>query len=301
VADRGRSTSPPALCGAAFLLLLLWPASPAHAYTAAGDRNFPATLVLPQAAPGDQLYVTPSYQANGGGDDLTSLTTTFGKTLTDNLGIQIQEGYNWLGSGAFGGTGGAQNLILALKYEAFLDPRDEFFFTTAVDREFGGSGSVPAGATSRGATMPTLYFGKGFNEAPVGWLRPLALVGMVRYEISDGAPRPDVVRAGGALEYSIPYLQSKVKAYDLPDFVRHLTPLVEFQVTTPVGAAYAQRTAALVAPGISYAGEGWEFAVEALLPANRAAGTGVGVIAQLYLSLDYLMPESLGRPLFSRY
>jgi hypothetical protein len=27
------------------------------AYTASGDRNFPATLILPQVAPGDQFYL----------------------------------------------------------------------------------------------------------------------------------------------------------------------------------------------------------------------------------------------------
>ncbi len=35
------------------------------------------------------------------------------------------------------------------------------------------------------------------------------------------------------------------------------------------------------------------------VPANRAAGTGAGVLAQFSLSLDYFFPDSIGKPLFS--
>src|SRR5260370_479584 len=54
-----------ALASAAACPVLL-PAAVA-AYTAAGDRIFPATLLLPQAAPTDALYVTPSSQPAPGG------------------------------------------------------------------------------------------------------------------------------------------------------------------------------------------------------------------------------------------
>ena len=56
----------------------------------------------------------------------------------------------------------------------------------------------------------------------------------------------------------------------------------------------------MVAPGVSYSqGSGWEVGIEALIPATRTTGRGVGVIAQLVLQLDYLLPDSvLGRPIF---
>lgn len=58
------------------------------------------------------------------------------------------------------------------------------------------------------------------------------------------------------------------------------------------------RTIGYIAPGFSYAGEGWQFGLEALLPINHASGRGVGVMAQLYFSLDYLLADTpLGRPL----
>jgi hypothetical protein len=49
----------------------------------------------------------------------------------------------------------------------------------------------------------------------------------------------------------------------------------------------------------AYAGEGWEFAVEAQLPATRATGSGIGVTAQLHIALDFFFSDSIGKPLFS--
>ena len=70
-------------------------------------------------------------------------------------------------------------------------------------------------------------------------------------------------------------------------------------MTGPAGRSYGTRTTALIAPGITYAGEGWEFLIEALVPATRATGEGVGVRAQLYLMLDFMSPQIFGRPLFA--
>ena len=75
--------------------------------------------------------------------------------------------------------------------------------------------------------------------------------------------------------------------------------MTEFLFSTPAGQSFGARTTALFAPGFSYAGEGWELAVEALVPATRATGRGIGVTAQLHLALDFLAPDTLGRPLFS--
>jgi hypothetical protein len=75
--------------------------------------------------------------------------------------------------------------------------------------------------------------------------------------------------------------------------------MTEILFTTPTGRSYGARTTALIAPGLSYAGEGWEFVIEALVPATRATGEGAGVRAQLHLVLDYLFPETIGRPLFA--
>ena len=41
-------------------LALATAGGPAIAYTAAGDRSFPATILLPQLSPTDEFYLTPS-------------------------------------------------------------------------------------------------------------------------------------------------------------------------------------------------------------------------------------------------
>ena len=46
-------------------------------------------------------------------------------------------------------------------------------------------------------------------------------------------------------------------------------------------------------------GQGWEFTIEALVPAGPSAVTGLGVAAQFNISLDYFFPDTIGKPLFS--
>jgi hypothetical protein len=76
--------------------------------------------------------------------------------------------------------------------------------------------------------------------------------------------------------------------------------MTEVLFTSPVGRSYGTRTTALIAPGISYNGGGWELAVEALVPATRATGNVVGVTAQLHIALDFFAPDSVfGHPIFS--
>jgi hypothetical protein len=284
----------PALAGA---LLAFWPHL-AAAYTAAGDRNFPATILLPQAAPSDEFYIPFSTQPVAGGR-ATDLSLVYGKTLTERLGLQFEDGYDWLQQNGGPTRTGWQNLKTTVKYLAVLDPVHEGLLSFGVAREWGGTGASRVGAAQQGATTPGVYFAKGLGDLDLGYLRPLALTGQFGYQFADAPPRPDKLVTGVAVEYSLPYLESRVEAVGLPGWLRATTPLVETFVTTPTSNRGTARTAAVVAPGLSYAGEGWEFVVEALVPANRAAGTGLGVTAQFHLALDFLLPYSLGRPLFS--
>ncbi len=289
---------------AAAAALLAPGAHSAHAYSAAGDRLFPATLVLPQIAPGDEFYINEFNLRHRGGPvgmptRANNLTVTYTKTLTGRLGIVIDETWTRLDLAGGGAAYGWQNHDMALKYLAVVDQPREFLLTLGLGREVGGTGAAKAGASSSGATTPTVFFGKGLGDLDIGYLRPLALAGLVGYQIADTAPRANMVTGGLVAEYSIPYLQSKVESLDLPDFLRNLTPMTEVAFTTPTGKSFGARTTVLVAPGLSYAGPGWELAAEALFPRTRGSGPGIGVTAQLHLSLDYLFAETIGRPLFS--
>lgn len=276
----------------------------AVAYTASGDRNFPATVVLPQLAPGDELYLNYStlpLSGSGVGSETrsTNFTVAYGKTITDNLGVLLEETYTGIAVDGAGTLWGWQNQDASVRYLAVNNLDHEFIMTLGLDRETGGTGATRVGAASSGATTPQLYFGKGLGDLDIGYLRPLAITTFSGVTLADTAPRPDVVSNGFAVDYSIPYLQSKVRSFDLPAPFDHLTPMTEVLFTSPVGRSYGSRSTALIAPGVSYAGEGWEFAVEAQLPATRATGSGIGVTAQLHIALDFFFPDSIGKPLFS--
>jgi len=277
----------------------------ALAYTASGDRNFPATLVLPQLAPGDQTYLNYSMlpqSSHGAGTATrsTNFSAVYGKSITDNFGIFLEETYTGIGIEGGGTQWGWQNLDGSLRYLAVNNLDHEFILSLGLDRETGGTGAARVGASPSGATTPQLYLGKGLGDLDIGYLRPLAITTYSGMTIADKAPRPDVLNTGFTVEYSLPYLESKVESLDLPDVVRKLTPMTEVLITSPVGRSYGSRTTVLIAPGVSYAGEGWEFAVEALVPATSATGSGVGVTAQLHLALDFLFADTpLGRPIFA--
>jgi hypothetical protein len=138
------------------------------------------------------------------------------------------------------------------------------------------------------------------GDLPISYWRPLAITGFTGYQIAERAPRPNMVNAGFSVQYSIPYLVSKVASVDLPSFLLGMTPITEVAFNVPAGRSHGQHTMILVAPGISYSeGKGRELAIEAMIPATKATGSGVDVIAQLVLQLDYLLPNSVvGRPIF---
>jgi hypothetical protein len=266
----------------------------ASAYEAAGDRVFPAMILLPQIAPADEIYLTPTTQSVSDGRS-TDVALNFSKTLTERLGVLVAEDYAWHNFGS--PQTGWMNLEMVIQYLAILAPAHEALVTLGVDQEFGGTGTRRIGASPQGATTPTVYFGKGLGDLDIGYLRPLAVTGMIGYQFADAPPRPDNLLTGIALEYSIPYLQSKVRAFDLPGLLRGMTPLVETFVTTETRGGSG--TSAVLGPGVNFSGDGWEFTIEALVPVGHSTGTGLGVTAQLNLALDYFFPDTIGKPLFS--
>lgn len=290
----------------ALVLGIAIPARECLAYTAAGDRVFPALGILPQIAPGDEFYAWAWTVPLAGGppgspNEATNLGAVLDKTITDDLGITINESWFRLDRVHAGSFDGFANLQTEVKYEPIDDQLHEFVMTLGLNREWGGTGALHIGAYPAGATEPRVYFAKGLGDLDIGYLRPLAVEGFVGYQFADAAPRPNLVDTGFAVEYSIPYLQSKVQSLDLPGWVRGLTPITEALFTIPGGRSFGARTTALIAPGVSYGGQGWEFLIEALVPATNATAAGAEVRAQLHLSLDYLFSETIGRPLFSEH
>jgi len=175
--------------------------------------------------------------------------------------------------------------------------------------DWGGTGATNAGlATSYSVLTPTYYFGQGFGGLPddLGWARPFAVTGQIGYQIpttsfivSQNTAIPQVLVYGGSLQYSMPYLKSEVKDLELPDFINHLIPLVEAQFSTPVANNIGNSfvTIGTVNPGVIWVGSYFQVGLEAMIPVNRASGTGVGALGQLHLYLDDMFPKTIGQPL----
>jgi len=277
-----------------------------YGYTAAGDRNFPATLILPQVAPTDALWVpisTQPFEAVQPQDMTrqTNFAATYSKLITEQLGIQLEYGLVHIDRLRASSMTGTQNFHALLQYEPILNPAHEFLLSVQVDHEFGGTGDQAVGSDKQGATTPGVTFAKGLGDLPIGYWRPLAITGFAGYQAAEGV-RTNFFQAGASIQYSMPYLVSKVANVELPSFIRGLTPITEVSFTTPVSHISSQgnNTTLVVAPGVSYSrGRGWELAIEAMIPTTRATGSGIGVIAQLLIQLDYLLPNSaVGQPIF---
>ena len=189
--------------------------------------------------------------------------------------------------------------------------------SAALDILWGGTGSRAVGAEPFTTLTPTWLAAKGFGFLPesMKFLRPFGVTTQLGYlfptessttafdEGSGLAPstrNPQFLICGGSLQYSMPYLKSRVQDLVLPDVLNHLVPLVELNLRTQTSNFGGERTTGTINPGMVYIGDKSQLSIEAMIPVNRASGDGVGVIAQLDVFLDDAFPHSpLFRPLFS--
>lgn len=297
-----------AACCAAMPLFAYAPIQ-ASAHVIAGDRVFPVTLTFDDPGVGDELTLPQVvWQRSAGPTEDEQLQWEFDKTITPTTALILNQGWDILHAAGDKVRNGFENTFLTGKWQAYTDPQHEFVVSLGIIREFGGNANtVNIGGDTYGSTAPTIYVGKGFGDYPIGYLRPFAVTGELSYVIpdrklnaaGDNNGNPVAINGGVSLQYSLPYLVSQVKDIGLPSFLNHVVPLVEFDYNTPVaGPAPGNPTTFTVAPGFIYVGDTFQFGLEALIPANKAAGQNVGVIAQLHFFFDDLFPNSLGRPLF---
>jgi len=284
------------------------PFSHAHAHGFAGDHLFISTLLIDDPNVADEASL-PTFQflPQDAGGGMTSYNYNLGlewdKRITENFGFAINDGYSW------------NNIVVTLKYKAYVNAEHEFIVSLGVQREFArsganGSNGAALGNDDSGSTGPTLYFGKGFGDLPIGPLRPLFLTGELTYTIADknlkvdsfGNPanngNPNSWSGGLSLQYSLRYLSSQVKDYGLPDFVNKLTPVAELAWSSSASKPNdGTPTTYLWGLGVNYTAATYAVSVEALLPGNRATGNHPGVIAQFHLYFDDLFANTLGKPI----
>ena len=250
----------------------------------AGNRAFPATPTTEDPFVADEFALSAQRTREGSTPSSptvrdTEIEAEIGKRLTENLGLILEGGYEIEDPVGAPNVYGFENFKATLKYQFFKNEAHESLAAFGITREFGGTGAARVDADRIGSTMPTFYFGKGFGDLGDGlnYLKPLAVTGVLGYQIADrrSTARPDLILAGGSIQYSLRYL-------GLPEFIERMTPLVEFSYSTPATRSEGTTTKGVIAPGIVYSGNQFDIGVEALIPATRSAGTNVGFIANFH-------------------
>jgi len=292
----------------------------AFAHCFVGGRFFPATLAIDDPCVADELSV-PTVSAFRTGDDPPArqldVSFEYSKRITETFGISVASKWTHLRTPGMPSASGWQNLETTFKYQFLTLPEHEFVMSGALSVEWGNTGAVGVGAESFSTITPTIFFGKGFGALPdgLGWLRPIGITGQVGYAIPTSSAtitvdpdtgdvtvdnHPHFLRYGFSVQYSMPYLKSQVVDLGLPDFINRLVPIVEGRFQTPVSnnADTGVITTGTINPGVIWVGDYFQLALEAIIPINRASGTGVGAMAQLHLYLDDIFPRGIGAPLF---
>jgi hypothetical protein len=310
----------PLLRRAAALVLLLQPAwgTSALAHGIAGNRYFDGTMTFDDPSVADETIV-PNFAHLGdpvqGGNVVESrINWAFARLLTPTLALTLDSG--WIHqSRPAGPTSGFDRTNLGLKYEAFRDNRHEALVSVSMAWGIARSGASGVGAEAPHTVQPGIFFGKGLGDvaAELAWLRPFAVTGAFVGELPAGsggralAPGPaaaafdtvpsplvETLHWGFSVQYSTLYLTSRFDGGPpTQEPLNQLVPLVEFRFDSPRG----QSTAATANPGLAYVAVAWQVSAEAILPLNRAGGSGPGVRAQLLFFLDDLVPSLFAKPL----
>jgi hypothetical protein len=324
-----KSTHKLALAGVVGGVLTLACAGAAISHAIVGDRVFPVTLAIDDPGVADELSLpTFTRMKNADGSTEVDLSFEYDKLITENLALSVSDTWTHVRPGG----DGWQNVNLGAKYLAYTNAPHEFMLSAGVNVNVGGTGAARVGAANFSTITPALFFGKGFGDLPdsLAWLKPVAVTGM----IGVGFPNPwkhtsfspdttscdtsmtpsgicgvDVsidhhpvfLNWGLTFQYSLPYLNAHVSQIDGPDVLRHLVPLVEVAVQSPIAnkLGAAAKTTGTINPGIIYMADTYQIAVEAMIPVNKASGKHWGVIAQLHFFFDDIFPNSIGKPIFA--
>ncbi len=292
----------------------------AHAHGFAGDHMFISTLIIDDPNVADEASLPtfaylPHFADDGSQTGSYDLNFEFDKRITENFGFSISGGHSWLIQPNLKTANGWQNFSIGLKYKPYVNAEHEFMLSMGIQRNLARTGAngfngATLGNDDSSSTTPRLFFGKGFGDIPVGWLRPFALTGELGYTVADKRLKidpdtftpsnngmSDVWSGGLSLQYSIRYLSAQVKDYGLPDFVNKLTPVVELAWSSSADKPTRNATQYLLGVGLNYTAGSYAFGVEALIPGNRQTGSHLGVVGQFHLYFDDLLPRTLGRPI----
>ncbi len=276
-----------------------------HAHGFEGDRFFPPTIQTDDPFATDELSLPVISVFNNpaeGGTPKTreiDISSEFDKEIFPKFALGITATYIILQPQGETSQTGFDNLSLSAKYQLFENAPHEFIFSVGGEVDLGGTGSKEIGRESFSTYTPTIYIGKGFGDLPetLKYLKPFAVTGTLGYVIPSEAVDPNALSWGIALEYSLPYLQQHVQEIDWLRPLRNVIPLVEFAMNSPLNRG-GDETTGTINPGFLWESRYFQIGAEAVIPVNGATGPNVGVIVQVEVFIDDILPKIFGHPLF---
>ncbi len=278
---------------------------PLAAQEVVGKRQFADQLVISEPFVEDELSLPTFLHIDRGpvgglrSARLTSAGSEVKKRITPDFELSLTGNLIRLDRADGDSVTGFDNLGVGLKYQILESKPHEAVASVALSWQVGGTGRNAVGAESFDTLTPTVLAGKGFGDLPdrLAVLRPLAVAGLLGVQIPAGR-HPDVLVWGGVIEYSLPYLESFVKRVNLSPPLNRLVPLVEIEMRTNLDRDSPGRLRGTVNPGFVWVGDVLQIGLEAVAPLDDGSGRGVGVRGFLRVSLDALLGERFGRPLF---
>jgi len=270
-----------------------------------GDRFFPPTIQTEDPFAVDELSlpVISVFNNPAGGDGPKTreidIRAEFDKEIFPKFALGISTTYIVLQPQGEPNQTGFDNISLSAKYQLFESAAHEFIFSVGGEVDLGGTGSKAIGRASFSTYTPTIFFGKGFGDLPktLKYLQPMALTGTLGAVIPSESADPNALDWGLALEYSLPYLQRHVEEIEWLRPVRNVIPLVEIVMKSPLNRSGGQTTGT-INPGFLWESRYCQIGAEAVIPINRATGPNVGVVVQVQVFIDDLLPKIFGHPLF---
>jgi hypothetical protein len=234
-----------------------------------GKRVFIEPFVTEDANPKNEFVIAkPGFFNTDEGNEF-SLGFALEKKLSDTLSLALEGAWTSQRVGGEPNTEGFQNPGILLKYSLWTDPARELILSPALEIELP-LGSRQIGTERDPVVAPLLLFAKGWGDLPpiLSYLRPLALMGDVGFEILANAETKTVLKYDILLMYSLPYLHTHVHDLGASWPFHRLIPLVEFNFETRVNGTH-RTTEARVTPGLVYQGKFVQLGVAGQFPLNR--------------------------------
>ncbi len=265
----------------------------AMAHGVAGNRYFPPTIVVEDPYAANEVHAVVGRTANIGAGNTN---TDSGNVASAGIGIEPLNGFGIAINGLYRSpngnltpqSSGLDNLYYVVKQELHISDPHEFALSIGVLGQGGRTGSKNGDTYSTYA--PTIFYAKGFGDLPdsLSYLKPLAVTGVLGYQIPTDQSQPKVFNWGFTVQYSLLYLNSFVQPTGWNNFFNRLVPVVEFPMQTCLTGRCSGQVIGSVNPGVIWVGEQFNLSAQAVFPVNSQSGAGNGVLFQLhkYLGKD---------------